>query len=88
MCEVAATEKIEMIEYVVEVIEVFAHRIAGIDRKRLAVCSIEVFAEAAEQFRHGEIGLAIAVIGRGIENHGLPRSIEGDISRPQVAVQQ
>ena len=70
---VAATEQVEVVEDVVEIVEDLAYPVARIQRPGLAVGRLEVGAEAAEQLGHGQVRLAIAMVDGGIEDHRLAR---------------
>ena len=54
----------------------------------LAIGGLKVGAEAAEEFRHGQVGLPVPVIDRRVEEDGLARGVKGHVAAPEVAVQQ
>src|SRR4030095_5552231 len=60
--EVAAAGEIEGIQSVIELIEGAAYLVAVGERPRLAVGFVERGAEAAEELRHRDVRLAVAVV--------------------------
>src|SRR6516164_7033660 len=88
LSRVPAAEEVGVVQHVVEVVELAAQRRARGQRRRALVGAIEGWAEATEETGHGEIGLAVAVIDRGIEQHRFPGSAREPVSAPQIAVQE
>ena len=64
---VAAAKKIQVVQNMIEVINMFTDIITGIQRIIIAVSGIKIGWKAAEKFGHGDIRFAIAVIDCGIE---------------------
>ena len=85
---VAAAEHIHVVEDVVEVVEGFAYPVSGVQRPGLPIGSVKIGAEAAKQFGHGQIRLAVSVVDGGIEDHGVALGVVEQISAPEIAVQQ
>ncbi len=71
MAGVALTKDIEVIQQVVELIEGASLHIAPIHRKVSIIAFVEGGWKATKQFGHSNIGFAIAIIKRWIENKGL-----------------
>lgn len=64
---VALAEQVEVIQQMVEVIEVAAGLPAGRERPDLIVGTVEALGEAAEQGGEGQVGLAVAVGDRWVD---------------------
>ena len=72
----------------IEVIQILAHTVTGIERPGLAVGRVEARRETAEEFGHGDIRLAIAVVHRRVEDHRFVVRGRRGIAAPEIAVQQ
>jgi hypothetical protein len=66
---VRAAEQVDVVENVVQVVQIAAPGIAGIERPFRLIGIVKAAVEAAEEFRHGDVGFAVAVVGGGIEDH-------------------
>src|SRR5262245_52142136 len=86
--EVASAEQIQVVENVIEIVERASHRITAVERPSLAIGGLEGVAEAAEQLGHGNVGLAIARVDRGIEHDRRAVSQASGIAGPPIAVQK
>ena len=84
--EVAAAEEIEVVEQVMQLVDQQAIATAGLEWPGLSVAAFEVGWEAAEETRHGDFGLAVTVVGRGIDEHGAASVIDEIVAAPQVTV--
>ncbi len=71
-----------MIEYVIEVVQDFSHRVVRMERVGLVVRSIKIGPEAAEQFGHSQVGFPVAVIAGRIEDDGSAALVHGMIASP------
>jgi len=85
---IAAAEEVQVVEHVVEVVELPADTVAQVDLERLVVRSVEIGRETAEELCHREIGLTVPVVHRRVEDDRRALGGEGDVARPQVAVEQ
>src|SRR5437868_967777 len=81
---VTAAEQIEMIEHVIQVIERLARGVAGVERPGLAIGGVEARGKSAEQFAHGDIGLAVAEVHRRVEDHRLAARGAGGVAAPEI----
>src|SRR5215472_4398888 len=88
LSRVPAAEEVGVVQHVVEVVELGAQRRARRQRRGALVSAIKGWAKATEKTGHGKIGLAVAVIDRGIEHHRFPRSAREPVSAPQIPVQE
>src|SRR5215469_12222564 len=88
LSRVPAAEEVGMVQHVVEVVELGAQRRARRQRRGTLVGAIEACAEATEKLGQGEIGLAVAVVDRGIEEHRLARRGREPVPAPQISVQK
>src|SRR6195256_4388776 len=77
-----------VIEHVVEVVELGARLPAERERRRRLVCLVEALAEAAEQACHRQVGLAIAVVDRRVDEYRLTGRAREPVAAPQVPVQE
>jgi hypothetical protein len=86
--QVARTEEIDVIQQVIEVVQLAAQRVSGVERPRAAVGRHEVLAKATKKLGHREIHLSIADVHGGIEHDASAVSERCRVARPQVAVDE
>ena len=77
-----------MVEHMIEIIEVPAHRVPRVQRPGRAVGGIKAGAKPAKQLGHRDIRLAVAVIRGRIKDDRLAIRQHAMIAAPQVAMQQ
>src|SRR5262245_56622289 len=82
LAPVAVAEEVEVIQHVVEVVEDAPQLVAAGDRMYLAVALVEALREAAEELGHGEIGLRVAVVHRGVEHDRRTALEDGGVPAP------
>ena len=68
-CSTTSTKHIEVIQYVIKVVQFPAHRIAIVQWPRFPITGIEIGGKSPEQLGHGQIRLAI----RGEHRRSPPR---------------
>src|SRR6516164_3677788 len=86
--QVRAAEEIQVIEYMVEVVERLALLVADVQRRRTPVRGVEAVREAAEQLGHRQVGFTVADVDRGVEDRRRAVGEFADVAVPEVAMKQ
>ncbi len=72
----------------VEVVEVAAGGVGAVNGVDLVVGPVEALRETTEKLGHGEVGLMVGDVGRGVQNPRFAvRTAEG-VAGPEVAVDE
>ena len=87
LCRVAAAEQIEVVEHVIQVVEVLAHRVTRVERPGFLVGGVEGGRVSAELLGHRQIHLAVAIVDGRVEQDRFLLDI-AVVAPPQIAVQQ
>ena len=86
--KISASEQVEMIQKMIQIIQIAALSVAGVDRAAFVVCPVKPLRKSSEQFGHGQVCLRVPDRNRRVDQPGFS-VVSGDIiSAPQIAVKQ
>ena len=86
--KIGKAEKVEVVEEVVEVVKIAAVWVGGGNGIDFVVGLVEAGGEAAEKLGHGEVGLMVGDVGRGVEDPGFAVGAAEGVAGPEVAVDE
>ncbi len=86
--EIGVAEQVEVVEQGVEVVEVAALGVAGVQGAGFLVGIVEFTGEAAEELGLGDVDFAEADAHGRVDEDGLASGACHDVAAPEVAVEQ